>query len=101
MARPALKFPTNHHLSQVLERWTANAAYLWRGWSLEAGRSAARSRTGPYDFRNIESFADSWSARLTKRFGTGVGPRGGLGGLRVAREHRRGAPTARGHHAAL
>jgi hypothetical protein len=74
MARPALKFPTNHHLSQVLERWTANAAYLWRGWSLEAGAFGGAEPDGPYDFRNIESFADSWSARLTKRFGTGFGP---------------------------
>jgi hypothetical protein len=75
MARPAVKFPTNHHLSQVLERWTVNGAYLKGGWSLEAGLFGGGEPTGPYDFSNIESFGDSWSARVAKRFGAGEGPR--------------------------
>ena len=74
MSRPAVKYPTNHHLSQVLERWTANAAYLRNGWSLEAGLFGGAEPDGPYDLRNIGSFGDSWSARLTTRFGSGVGP---------------------------
>jgi hypothetical protein len=74
MARPAVKFPTNHHLSQVLERWTVNAAYLKSGWSLEAGLFGGGEPTGPHDFSNIESFGDSWSARVAKRFGGDAGP---------------------------
>ena len=70
MARPAVKFPTNHHLSQVLERWTVNAAFLRDGWGIEAGLFGGSEPTGPYDFSNIESFGDSWSARLTKRLGS-------------------------------
>ena len=74
MGRPTVKFPTNHHLSQVLERWTVNAAYLRDGWSLEAGLFGGGEPTGPYDFSNIESFGDSWSARVAKRLGDGFGP---------------------------
>ena len=71
MGRPALKFPTNHHLSQVLERWTVNVAYLRSGWSLEAGLFGGAEPEDAYDFSNIESFGDSWSARLSKRLGSG------------------------------
>ncbi|HSH45701.1 MAG TPA: hypothetical protein VK966_07590, partial [Longimicrobiales bacterium] len=74
MARPALKYPTNHHLSQILERWTVNAMVLTDGWSLEAGIFGGAEPEGPYDLSNIESFGDSWSARVAKRWGAGVGP---------------------------
>lgn len=77
MGRPAVKFPTNHHLSQILERWTVNGAYVKDGWSLEAGLFGGAEPSGPYDFRNVESFGDSWSARVAKRLGGGdaaVGP---------------------------
>ena len=37
MSRPGLKYPTNHHLSQVLEPWTVNGIWHLAGWSLEAG----------------------------------------------------------------
>ncbi len=74
MARPGLKYPTNHHLSQILERWTLNA--IWHGgpWSVEAGLFGGEEPEGPYDFSNIESFGDSWSARVARRWGGGSGP---------------------------
>ncbi len=74
MARPVLKYPTNHHLSQILERWTVNGIYLLRGWSLEAGIFGGSEPTSPYDLSNIRSFPDSWSTRVTRRFGDGFGP---------------------------
>ena len=74
MGRPAVKFPTNHHLSQVLERFTANALYLKGGWGVEAGLFGGAEPKNAYDFSNIESFGDSWSARLSRRFGDGFGP---------------------------
>jgi hypothetical protein len=70
MARPGLKYPTNHHLSQILERWTLNASWLRAGWSLEAGLFGGQEPEGPYDFSNIDSFGDSWSARVARRWGT-------------------------------
>lgn len=74
MSRPPVKYPTNHHLSQILERWTVNAQYLSRtGTSIETGLFGGAEPTGPYDFDNIRSFGDSWSVRLAQRFG-GVGP---------------------------
>jgi hypothetical protein len=71
MSRPVLKYPTNHHLSQALERWTVMGTALVGSWSVEAGVFGGTEPTGPYDFSNIESFPDSWSARVTKRFGAG------------------------------
>jgi hypothetical protein len=75
MARPVAKYPTNHHLSQILERWTLNGVWLLpSGLSLEAGLFGGEEPRDPYDFRNIESFGDSWSVRATQRFGGGAGP---------------------------
>ncbi|HUF76688.1 MAG TPA: hypothetical protein VMM35_10435 [Longimicrobiales bacterium] len=74
MARPGLKYPTNHHLSQILERWTLNGTLLVDRWSLEAGVFGGQEPEGPYDFSNIESFGDSWSVRVARRFGSGSGP---------------------------
>lgn len=74
MARPPVKYPTNHHLSQILERWTLNAQYLSRGGtSVEAGVFGGTEPTGPYDFQNIRSFGDSWALRVAQRFGGGFG----------------------------
>ena len=75
MSRPSVKFPTNHHLSQILERFTVNAVYLHRsGLSLEAGLFGGDEPEDPYDFSNIESFGNSFSARITQRLGDGFGP---------------------------
>jgi hypothetical protein len=74
MARPVLKYPTNHHLSQILERWTINAIYLRQGWSIEGGLFGGDEPTDPWDVGNIAGFGRSWSARATRRFGEGVGP---------------------------
>ncbi len=72
MMRPVLKYPTNHHLSQILERWTLNAAWATRQWSVEAGLFGGNEPSSPSDMSNIESFGNSWSARVTRRIGTGV-----------------------------
>ena len=72
MSRPGLKYPTNHHLSQVLERWTVNAVWRLAGWSLEAGVFGGTEPEGPYDFSNIRGFGNSWSGRLTRRWTSGA-----------------------------
>lgn len=73
MGRPVVKYPTNHHLSQVLERWTINGAWVHpTGWGLEGSVFGGQEPRDAYDFSNIESFGDSWSARLSKRFGAGA-----------------------------
>lgn len=70
MSRPSAKYPTNHHLSQILERFTLNGMWVGGGWSLEAGVFGGGEPDGPWDFSNIESFADSWSVRGIRRFGS-------------------------------
>ncbi|HEU0016261.1 MAG TPA: hypothetical protein VFQ45_21460 [Longimicrobium sp.] len=69
MSRPAAKYPTNHHLSQALERWTLNAVYLRGPWSVEAGLFAGAEPEGPYDMSNYRGFGDSYAARVIRRFG--------------------------------
>jgi hypothetical protein len=73
MARPVLKYPTNHHLSQILERWTINASWLRNDWSVEVGVFGGDEPSGPYDWSNIKSFGDSWSTRVARRWGGGSG----------------------------
>ena len=71
MSRPVIKYPTNHHLSQILERWTLNAIYTTPLWAIEVGVFGGNEPEGPWDFSNVESFANSWSTRLSRHFGTG------------------------------
>ncbi|MEX2282061.1 MAG: hypothetical protein WEE89_06225 [Gemmatimonadota bacterium] len=70
MSRPVVKYPTNHHLSQILERFTLNGVYMNPSWSLEVGVFGGNEPTSAWDFSNAESFANSWSARFAKHFGT-------------------------------
>jgi hypothetical protein len=72
MMRPVMKYPTNHHLSQILERWTVSTALTAGRWSVEAGVFGGNEPTSPSDLSNIESFGNSFSGRVTHRFGTGV-----------------------------
>ena len=69
MSRPVVKYPTNHHLSQILERFTLNGVYSSPRFSAEVGVFGGNEPTTPYDFSNAESFANSWSTRLAARFG--------------------------------
>lgn len=93
MSRPVAKYPTNHHLSQILERWTANVVYLRGPWSVEAGLFGGAEPEGPYDLSNYRAFGDSWSARVIRRFGgTGTGARWEVSGSygSVAEAHHGG-----------
>ena len=71
MSRPVIKYPTNHHLSQILERWTLNAVYTTPLWAFELGMFGGNEPSGPWDFSNIEGFGNSWSARVSRHFGVG------------------------------
>jgi hypothetical protein len=68
MSRPGLKYPTNHHLSQILERWFLSGAIVNGSWAIEASVFGGQEPEDPYDFGNIDSFGDSWSARLSRRW---------------------------------
>lgn len=67
MMRPMIRFPVNHHLSQVLERWMAIGAARRGPVTLELGMFAGNEPLSPRDLRGLRRFGDSWSARVTVR----------------------------------
>lgn len=70
MYRPALKYPTNHHLSQILERWTVNVSYLSdAGLGVEFGIFDGDEPEDWLDLGNYGNFGNSWSGRISWRFG--------------------------------
>jgi hypothetical protein len=70
MYRPALKYPTNHHLSQILERWTVNLSYLSNaGLGIEVGVFDGDEPEDWLDIGNYRHFGNSFSGRLSYRFG--------------------------------
>jgi hypothetical protein len=69
MSRPVAKYPTNHHLSQILERWTVNGEWLAGPWSVEAGVFGGSEPDGPWDLGNVSSFGNSFAGRVIRRFG--------------------------------
>jgi hypothetical protein len=67
MMRPFVRFPVNHHLSQVLERLVAIAAVARGPLTIEVGTFSGNEPVGPDDLGSIDRFADSWAARATLR----------------------------------
>jgi hypothetical protein len=65
MVRPFVKYPANHHLSQILERWLAAGAVRRGPVIVEAGLFTGAEPTGPEDLGDLEKLGDSWSGRLT------------------------------------
>jgi hypothetical protein len=65
MMRPFVKYPANHHLSQVLERFLVIGALREGPVSVEYGLFNGDEPTSPSDFPNGGRFADSWSSRIT------------------------------------
>ena len=65
MSRPVVRFPVNHHLSQILERAVAIAG-VRRGWvALEAALFNGDEPISPGSWPVWNRFGDSWSGRLT------------------------------------
>ncbi|MEW5930734.1 MAG: hypothetical protein AB1941_25010 [Gemmatimonadota bacterium] len=65
MSRPFVKFPANHHLSQVLERAVAVAAVRGGPLLLEGALFNGDEPQGPDDLPQWDRFGDSWSVRAT------------------------------------
>jgi hypothetical protein len=65
MVRGFVKYPTNHHLAQILER-TVMIGALRRGpVVVEAGVFNGDEPLSPSDVGTLDRFGDSWSARVT------------------------------------
>jgi hypothetical protein len=96
MYRPALKYPTNHHLSQILERWTVNLSYLSNaGLGIEVGIFDGDEPEDWLDMGNYRNFGNSFSGRLSYRFGEMVG---GTAPWEVSASYGHVRETHGGHH---
>ncbi len=67
MTRPAVLFPVNHHLSQILERAVALAGVRVRWASLEGALFNGDEPISPGSWPAWDRFGDSWALRLTVR----------------------------------
>jgi len=65
MSRPAIRYPVNHHLAQILERAVAIAGVSAGPVVLEAALFDGDEPAKPGDWPNLRRFGDSWSGRLT------------------------------------
>lgn len=72
MVRPFVKYPANHHWSQILERWLLIGAVRYGPVALEAGTFNGDEPMGPGDAGGFDRFGDSWAGRLTLRPWPGV-----------------------------
>jgi hypothetical protein len=93
MVRPFLRFPVNHHLSQVLERAVVIGAARTRFISGEVGVFNGDEPERPGQWPRIGGrFGDSWAARLGVYPMPGVELQGSHGHVHSP-EHRPGAGT--------
>jgi hypothetical protein len=67
MGRPPLRFPVNHHLSQILERAVALLALDRGRLRVEAALFNGDEPETPGQWPNLERFGDSWSLRFSAR----------------------------------
>jgi hypothetical protein len=65
MTRPFVKYPVNHHLAQILERYVAAAGVRYRAVLLEGAAFNGDEPDGPASWPSASRFGDSWAARLT------------------------------------
>ena len=72
MVRPFVKYPANHHHSQVLERAVVVTAVRARGLGIEAGRFNGDEPESPADWPNLDRGLDSWAVRASWALRAGV-----------------------------
>ncbi len=65
MTRPFQRFPANHHLAQVLERWVLIGGVRTGPVTVEGGLFNGDEPMAPETPGRIGRFGDSWSARVT------------------------------------
>jgi hypothetical protein len=65
MVRPFVKYPVNHHLAQILERWVGIVALRRGPVIVEAGAFNGDEPTSPESLGEVDRFGDSWALRAT------------------------------------
>ena len=93
MLRPALRYPVNHHLAQILERAVLIAAIRGGPVTVEAGLFNGDEPERPGQWPRVGGrFGDSWSARVTAEPVGGMELQGSHARVHSP-EHRPGAGT--------
>jgi len=91
MSRPFVRYPVNHHLAQILERWVGIAALSIGPVTLEGGLFDGDEPEHPGQWPRFGGrFGDSWSARLTVRPVKSIELQGSHASV-ASPEHRPGA----------
>jgi len=67
MSRPAVRYPVNHHLGQILERAVGLAGVRAGPLTLEAALFNGDEPVSPGSWPDMSRFGDSWATRLTLR----------------------------------
>ena len=67
MMRPFTLFPVNHHLAQLLERWTGALGVRVRGALVEGALFGGDEPVGAWGWPRLARVGDSWAARATLR----------------------------------
>jgi hypothetical protein len=94
MSRPFVRFPVNHHLAQILERWVGIAAWEKGPITVEAGLFDGDEPERPGQWPRFGGrFGDSWAARVTLRPVAGLELQGSHASV-ASPEHRAGAGLA-------
>lgn len=65
MSRPFVKFPLNHHLAQILERYVTVAGVRVGPAMVEVAAFNGDEPVSPYDMPSLSRFGDSFAARAT------------------------------------
>lgn len=65
MVRPFVKYPVNHHLAHILERWVLAGAIRRGPLMFEAGLFNGDEPIGPDALGQLDRFGDSWASRVT------------------------------------
>jgi hypothetical protein len=89
MTRPAVRYPVNHHLAQVLERVVAIAAVRAGPLIAEAALFNGDEPESPEQWPRLRRFGDSWAARITALPAAGIEIQGSRAHV-ASPEHRPG-----------
>lgn len=72
MMRPFVKFPVNHHLGQILERWVAMTGMRAGPVMVEVALFSGAEPFSTTDWGSLDRFGDSWAIRATGVPATGI-----------------------------
>lgn len=95
MSRPTVRFPVNHHLSQILERAVLLAGVRIGPATLEGSLFNGDEPVSPGSWPAWDRFGDSWSVRLSLRPIPGLEAQGSYAWVKSPEDRGGAAPADR------